>query len=296
MNYYLRRNHADRFWFWAKAAVPMIYGDPLPLFHLCGRMNEDGALIDRLDIRKPQIQAGYLFYLLDTGRADLAGPASRRLLEGNRQVNVPVLLEACDRLLEARRVDDAAALWNGILGSRRLPFPPPHEEIQSILTNGDFAVSPSGHGFDWRLPAFEGVSAAREEGSLGLRLTFSGMQPEKADLLVQFVPVRESTGYDLKFAYRTANIEPPSGLAWEITDANRNVNVGRGADLASDEQIGQQLTFVTPPRCNLIRLSLVYQRRPGTTRITGYLIVRDVGLRPAPEVRSETVPHPRAIQ
>ncbi len=52
MNYYYRRNDVDRFWFWAKAAVPMIYGDPLPLFHLCGRVGEDGGLIDRLAITR----------------------------------------------------------------------------------------------------------------------------------------------------------------------------------------------------------------------------------------------------
>ena len=125
MNYYFRRNDAERFWLWARAAVPMIYGDPLPLFHLCGRMSEDGTLIDRLRIRKPEIQAGYLFYLLDIGRADLVGPSSRCLLKGNRQANVPLLLEACDRLIEARRVDDAVAIWEGLAQSKQLPFRAP---------------------------------------------------------------------------------------------------------------------------------------------------------------------------
>ena len=163
MNYYFRRNDADRFWAWAKAAVPMIYGDPVPFFHLCGKVTEDGCLLDRLEIRNPQIQAGYLYYLLDEGRADLAGPPSRRLLDGHRGADAPLLLEVCDRLIEARRADDAVAIWDGMARSGRLSRTP-NEEIQPILTNGDFAVSPTGHGFDWRLPLFEGISAAREEG------------------------------------------------------------------------------------------------------------------------------------
>jgi len=294
MNYYFRRDNADRFWFWAKAAVPMIYGDPLPLYHLCGRMNEDGALIDRLEIRKPQIQAGYLFYLLDMGRADLVGRASRRLLEGNREADVPLLLDACDRLIEARRVDDAMAVWEGLTRSRRLPFAAPREGVQAILTNGDFAVSPTGHGFDWRLPALEGVSAAREEDPVGLRLTFSGMQAERAEPLVQFVPVRENTSYEMKFAYYTAGIEGRSGLSWQVADIGGKVILEDGDDFSSNRQAERHLAFVTPPGCRMVRLSLVYQRRPGTIRIAGYLVLRDVEMRPSPKVPPEAGPDSRA--
>ena len=122
LNFYFRRGDTGKFWYWAKAATPMIYGDPLPLFHFCGRVNEDGSLIDRLDIRQPQVQAGYLFYLLDSGHAGLAGAASRRLLAENRETDVPLLLDACDRLIEARRTDDAAAIWDGLSQRGRLPF------------------------------------------------------------------------------------------------------------------------------------------------------------------------------
>src|ERR1035441_6571618 len=91
------------------------------LFHFCGRVNEDGRLIDRLDIRQPQIQAGYLFYLLDSGHAELAGGAARRLLAENRETDVPLLLDACDRLIDARRMDDAVAIWDGLSQVGRLP-------------------------------------------------------------------------------------------------------------------------------------------------------------------------------
>jgi tetratricopeptide (TPR) repeat protein len=288
MNYYFRRNDIDRFWFWAKAAVPMIYADPLPLFHLCGRMNEDGALIARLDIRQPQVQAGYLFYLLDMGRADLAGPSSRALLAGNRDSDVPLLLAACDRLIEAGRVDEAMAIWEELSRSRRLPFRLAGERK---LTNGGFEVSPTGHGFDWRLPAQEGISVAREEDPVGLRLTFSGMQAEKAEPLIQFIPVRESTAYELKFAYYTSGIEDRSGLSWQIACAGREVNLEDGNDLAANQRAERRLAFVTPAGCRMVRLSLVYQRRPGTTRIAGYLVLRNVELNRSRQVSLEAGNH-----
>jgi hypothetical protein len=282
-NYYFRHGQTDRFWVWAKAAVPMINGDPLPLFHLCGRVEEDGGLIDRLEIRKPELQAAYLFYLLDVGRADLVGPASRRLLEAKREGDVPLLLNACDRLIEARRVDDAVTIWEALERSGRLPF-----RAGAVLTNGDFGVSPTGHGFDWRLPALEGISAAREEGPTGLRLTFSGEQAERVEPLVEFVPVREKTTYELRFTYRTSGIAGRSGLAWEAGDGSTVLK--DGDDLASDAESEGRLTFATPAGCRMVRLSMVCQRRPGTTRIAGYVVLRNVELR-ASSARAATDSH-----
>ena len=273
-NYYYRRDDWDRFWYWAKAAAPMIYGDAQPLFHLCGRVQEDGRLIERLDIRKPQVQAGYLFYLLDSGHAELAGDASRRLLAGKREADVPLLLEACDRLIEARRIDDAEAIWGGLARTGRLPFRT-RAGTRSVMTNGDFAVSPTGHGLDWRLPELEGISAAREDDPAGLRLTFSGMQAEAAEPLVEYVPVEENRRYELKYAYRTASIGADSGLAWRVADLSGGT-IGEGGELSSDDPADGCMRFVVPRGCRMVRLSLEYRRRAGTTRITGYLVLRDV--------------------
>jgi len=51
-NYYFRETAINRFWFWAEKAAGMAYGDASPLFRLCGQVVEDGALIDRLNIRR----------------------------------------------------------------------------------------------------------------------------------------------------------------------------------------------------------------------------------------------------
>jgi hypothetical protein len=277
-NYYFRRSNWVRFWYWAKAAAPMIYGDPLPLFHLCGRVQEDGMLIERLDIRQPALQAAYLFHLLDSGHAELAGAASRRLMAGNQTTDMPLLLEACDRLIEKQRIDDAEAIWDGLARAGRLPVQL-RAGTDSLLTNGNFVISPPGHGLDWRLPELVGISASREENPAGLRLTFSGMQPEDAEPLVQFVPVEEKRRYELQFAYRTAGIRADSGVAWTAEELD-GTRIAESADLSSGEQADNCMTFLTPAGCRMIRLSLRYRRHPGTTRIAGYLVLRQVALRP----------------
>ena len=103
-NYYFRHDDLAKFWFWAKQSAAMVYGDAQPLFLLCGRVEEDGKLIDRLQIRAPEVQAGYLSYLLGRNRVDLIGPAVERLVAANREADVPLLMTACERLLEAGRI------------------------------------------------------------------------------------------------------------------------------------------------------------------------------------------------
>ena len=50
-NYYFRRGDTAQFWRWAKEAADRVYGDAQPVFRLCGRVAEDGKLIDRLQIQ-----------------------------------------------------------------------------------------------------------------------------------------------------------------------------------------------------------------------------------------------------
>jgi len=277
-NFYFRRNDPPRFWFWAKRAAAMAYGDPLPLFRLCGQMEEDGKLIDRLAIRNPSVRASYVSYLVGQDRIDLVGPPSQRVLEGNRQDDTPLLLAVCDRLLDRSRVDEALDIWNRLAATHRIPFGARSSTTPSLLVNGAFTVAPTSQGFDWRLPEVDGVSAASEESPGGLRLTFSGRQPERCETLVQYVPVQENRQYKLTFRYRTSGIAAATGLAWRIADRNSGNGLGEGRDLSAEEEVQAQVSFDTPPGCRLARVSLLYQRSLGTTRIAGFIILRSLAL------------------
>jgi hypothetical protein len=277
-NFYFRRNDPPRFWFWAKRAAAMAYGDPLPLFRLCGQMEEDGKLIDRLAIRNPSVRASYVSYLVGQDRIDLVGPPSQRVLEGNRQDDTPLLLAVCDRLLDRSRVDEALDIWNRLAATHRIPFGARSSTTPSLLVNGAFTVAPTSQGFDWRLPEVDGVSAASEESPGGLRLTFSGRQPERCEVLVQYVPVQEIRKYKLTFRYRTSGIAAGTGLAWRIADRNGGNGLAEGRDLSAEEEIHDQVSFDTPPGCRLVRISLLYQRSLGTTRIAGFIVLRSIAL------------------
>ena len=277
-NYYFRRNDPPRFWFWAKQAAAMAYGDPLPLFRLCGQMEEDGKLIDRLEIRNPDVRAGYLYYLVGRNRIDLIGPPSRRVLTGNRPSDTPVLLAVCDRLIEQDRASQALDVWNGLARTHRIPFGPLAPAARSPLTDGTFAAAPISQGCDWRLPDIDGISPASEESPGGLRLTFSGRQPERCEVLAQYVPVEESRQYKLTYRYRTSGIAAATGLAWQIAGVKSAGNLGVGRDLSAEAETEGQLIFATPPGCRLARLSLNYQRSLGTTRIAGFVVLRSVAI------------------
>jgi tetratricopeptide (TPR) repeat protein len=280
-NYYFRHDDLAKFWFWAKQSAAMVYGDAQPLFLLCGRVEEDGKLIDRLQIRAPEVQAGYLSYLLGKNRADLIGPAVARLAAANREADVSLLMSACERLLEAGRIDEAAEVWNRQAAAGRVGFRTPAGEGEQLAANGDFAVVPASHGFDWRLPPVDGVSVSREDDGQGLRVTFSGREPEDCEVLAQLVPVREKMQYELGFMYRTRGIANGQGLGWRITDANRGTALGEGGGVASEGDAEGRLTFATPAECRLVRLALRYHRSPGTTRMEGFLILRRVAVKPA---------------
>ena len=281
VNYYFRRNEEAKFWFWAKSAAQMLYGDPLPLFRLSGRVVEDGNLIDRLEIRRPDIQAAYLSYLLSQGRLDLIEPALHRLLDQYRESDVPLLLTACDRLIEAKRVEDALAIWNGLAKARKIPYAPLVPRTEKILPNDNFSLAPAVQGFAWRLPTVDGISASREENPPGLRFTFSGEQPENCEPLLRILPVLENTAYEFTATYRTAGIPPDSGLCWRVTDMDGGNLMGSPESLASEDGAQAKVQFIAPPGCRLVRIALGYRRALGTTRIEGSIILREAGLQRA---------------
>jgi len=279
-NFYFRHDNLPEFQRWAKAAAQMVYGDAPALFRLCAKIWDDGALIDRLDIRRPDVRAEYLAYLLTEARPDLVMPAARKVIEDGREPDVPLLLSACDRLLEKAYTQDALEIWNRLAEARRIPLAPLDPKNGRILTDGRLGSTSLAHGFAWMIPAVAGVSASAEDSG-GLRLTFSGSQPEQCELLSQTVPVEEDTEYELKYLYRTAEIAPDTGLAWRVTDPHGAQLFGEGQSLSSDDEQWKGLRFRIPAGSRLARLAMWYGRKPGTARISGYIVLKELRVDPA---------------
>lgn len=277
-NYYFRHHDDAMFWQWMKKAMAMAYGDAEPLYRLCGRVEEDGMLIERLEIRNPDLRAGYLTYLLTEKRSDLSGPAVDRLLRDNREADVPLLLTACEKLLDAGRGDEASDIWNRLAKSGRVAGLA--GEGGQMVVNGSFAAAPTSRGLDWHLPVVDGIGVAREDEQGGLRITFSGHEPEELEALAQLVPLRSNTRYELLVVSRTHWITSGAGLDWRITDAKSGVVLTEAPSLASETDLEKRLLFDSSGECRLVRLALRYHRAPGTTRAEGFLTLRNVALQP----------------
>jgi len=279
-NFYFRRGDAEKFWTWARSSAEMVHGSAAPLFRLCEQEEEGARLIERLGIVKPEVRDDYLSYLLARGRLDALVPAARAVMAQDRKADAPLLMDACDRLLGELRVPDALEIWNGLAQRRAIPFAILNADAGPILTNGTFASAASSRGFDWRLPAIDGVSASGEENPTGLRLTFSGSQPEQCEVLTEFLPVRENTPYEMKFTYRTSGIGPGAGLRWLVTEASHGGALAESDSLSSEDLKADRLSFRMPPGLRLARIALEYRRAAGTTRAAGFVSLRQVDVKP----------------
>src|ERR1039457_7012953 len=140
----------------------------------------------------PQSRSGgKLFDLPDKpNRIEPMTHAATRLLAWNREADTPVLLAACDGLIAHDRAGQAIRIWNKLAELHRIPYPVLAPDSGRSLTNGDFTMLPISQGFDWRLPGVGGVATLLDERPAGLRISFSGRQPENCDVLNQFRRIR----------------------------------------------------------------------------------------------------------
>jgi len=279
-NFYYRENDSERFWIWAKRSSEMLYGDPAPLFRLCDDVADGGNLIERLDLRTPDLQASYLNYIMARGRNKLLASVAGRVLPHRRPTDVPILLTACDRLIQLGAVEDALAIWNSLADSRQIPYRLLSPSADPTVTNDEFSIAPSARGFDWFLPDVAGVSASREDESGGIRLTFTGRQPESCLVLSQLIPVTENTRYEAEYRYNTSGIADLAGLSWSVEFPDSKDTAPTSADIpAQAHEDRRAFPFDTPPGCRLVRLGVTYRRALGSTRIEGWLMIRQVRLR-----------------
>jgi hypothetical protein len=96
--------------------------------------------------------------------------------------------------------------------------------------------------------------------------------------MTQTVPVKPGKGYVLAVDYRTSDIAPGSGLSWAVSDEHTGAVLARTANLAAEQGGRVYSCFTAPDGAAFIRLSLDYQRQPGTVRVEGKLALREVRL------------------
>ena len=281
-NYYFRRDNAAEFWRWVRRAAERSYGDRRALFHLAWEMAADGETVARAIPPGGVVACQYLDYLLERNRLDAAQAAAGRLCEHAVAEDRDALLRYVNRMLEVGRRDAALAAWNALCGRGLMPYEALDAAQGKMLTNGHFTRAPLDAGFDWRMPQPAGVSTAWSEKPPYLRISFSGKQPERCEVLAQVAPVVAGRSYRLRFDYQTRGIQAETGLRWKIYGAAAEGDLPvRAPQLSSEEWKTESAWFTAPAGTGWIRLALIYERMPGTTRIEGAVTLRAIALEEA---------------
>ncbi len=260
-NFYFRRQNTGRFWDWAQRAAQMVPDDATPLFRLAWYVNPNAQEIEkRLQMKRPAVEGQFVNFLFTQADPEAVTAAASHLLkttdkESANNGSIGTLLGACDWLLAHKRPDLALGVWNGL--AARTSYRPPGAD--SPVTNGDFGKSPLSHGFDWHLPAVEGVSSFLNANPNALGFEFSGEEPDSFLLLSQTVPVRAGKNYGLSVDYGTSGIPPGSGIEWRVTDEQTGAVLARTTSLSSEErgdQGGNAATCFTTPEGAVLRESI----------------------------------------
>ena len=280
-NFYFRHQQTDRFWNWAQRAVQMAPDDASPLFRLAWFASPNASEIEnKLQMKRPAVEAQFVNFLITQGDAPAVAQAASHLLAASSGESTDVLLSACDWLLAQKRPELALGLWNGL--AKRISYPAPR--VGSLVTNSSFGRPPISHGFDWHVMTVDGVSSYWNADPNVLGFEFSGEEPDGFTLMTQTVPVQAGKSYALTVDYRSGGIAPGSGLSWAISDERTGAVLARTPSLSSEleRETGDQTNacFRAPDGATFIRLSLDYQRQPGTVRVEGKLALKKVSLSP----------------
>jgi tetratricopeptide (TPR) repeat protein len=278
-NYYFRRENTPRFWYWAQKAAQMDPDDAAPLFRLAWYVSPNAAEIaSRLQIKRPQVAVQFVNFLMAQGDPTATTEAASRLLAANTESNTQTLLEVCDWLIANKHPDLALPLWNGLASRGQIAYAPVGVNSTEAVTNGGFAKSPISRGFDWHLRTVEGVSSFLNVSPNALGFEFSGDEPDSFLIMDQTAPVEGRRKYVLAVNYGTSGIVPDSGLAWSVTDDRSGAVLARTGSLSSEQGREAYTCFAAPDGAAFVRLSLLYQRQPGTVRIEGKLALKGVRL------------------
>ncbi len=279
-NFYFRRENTARFWYWAQKASEMDPDDAAPLFRLAWYVSPNaGEIAGRLHIRRPLLAVEFVNFLMAQGGDPQAvAEAASHLLAAKSDGNTQSLLGVCDWLVANKRPDLALGLWNGLAARGQIAYSPLGANSTDAITNGGFGHSPMSRGFDWHLKTVEGVSSFLNVSPNALGFEFSGDEPDGFLLMDQTAPVEEGKKYALAVRYQTTGIAPGSGVAWSVTDDRSGAVLARTGSLSAEQGGEAYACFAAPDGPAFVRLSLLYQREPGTVRVEGKLTLKEVRL------------------
>lgn len=243
-NFYFRQDKAAEFRRWTREALAMSYGDPAPLFDLSWALDSvAGVPFDDLPPRR-DVRLAYGNFLVRRQRIDLAARVAAGLGAGQEPA--------------------AKSLAGALAGAYRL---------------GEAERIAPGHATRWT-----GERAHESDGAW--RIQLDGEQPEEVELLSRLALI-PSGRVRLTWSMRTSLTSPAgglksSGLRWRVSAwSPSGETIAESDEVAASGEGGGNLDF-TLERKSAVRISLGYQRPPGTMRAEGPIAVMSAETGPRP--------------
>jgi len=283
-NFYFRRADRDLAVAWACAVLSIAGVEGGPVFSLLANFPAKPDCILRSDFGGPQnVLRDYLLWLISKNNLDAAGEVADILIRKRDPEAMPLLLSDCDRLLLAGKTQAAARLWDSLAEQGWVSAP---VLAKGGLMDGDLKLVDPPHGFAWRMPPVTGVEPMLLHP--GLQISLSGSQPDRCELLSQWVRIGSAPAQTLHYRSVASGLAAGSGVHWRVTTP-AGVDLPDGAPFKPNADIYDRsppealLGFKRAPggdriQATLIHLALVYERAPGAVPARGWVRLEKVWL------------------
>jgi hypothetical protein len=277
MNFYFRRGRTAEFWLWLTRTLDYSYGDPSPIFQLAWETTQDDNEIQRHLPSKPNVLTAYLAYLVVNGRLQESVPIARRIAGFTEYGDDPNLLLAWWEQIYQRHSRDALEVWNILCKHRVIPYLSLRPANGEIVTNADFSITPVSKGFDWRLPAADGLTVVPDGSSGELVVHMSGKEPEDVVLAQELIPLERGRKYQIGWDYRSPAGDAVSGLSWSVMSVeNPSAVIARPAGFNPAANWKSGTLDFDAGQNEMALLRLRYTRPSGAVRAEGTAMIRKI--------------------
>ena len=233
---------------------------------------ENRVILDRLIPANSKALMAYLGFLVETKRVGSAKEAWARLVAGGQRFPARAAFPYLDALIQEGESEELRRAWR-IVEEQMPGSGRGLTDGRDEITNGGFEGAMLNGGLDWRVIPAEGVRVSIDsvkffDVTKSLRIDFDGRQNLAYSHVLQFVPVKPNTAYQLLAYVRGQGISSNSGPRIEIYD---NGDRGRlflsTADIrGATGWVSRSVSFRTSGET---RVLVVRVARPASTSLDG---------------------------
>jgi len=235
---------------------------------------DNGEILDETLPRHATYFFDYINFQISMNRIDAAEQTWARLLELHLPFGFREAFPYLDALIQHQEVGPLLQAWS-TLGERFPEQIRPRALPGDSVLNGNFEFEILNGGLDWRVTPVEGATVSLDsegprEGFRSLRIDFDGTRNLDYYHVVQFVPLRPGTRYNLSMNVRGKGITTDSGPRFQVYDAYDMARLF----LSTENLVGnygwtsQNIEFNTPADT---RLLVVRVARPASRKFDSHL-------------------------